>query len=144
MLQKRQPIIYGTGEQKRCFSYIDDDLFCLKEMAINPNVVKQIINIGPDEEFISINQLAEKIANHLQFNLNPTYVKDRPQEVLKATCSANKARKLLNYKTKTKLDEGLKKMINYIKKKGTKKFRYHLDIEIINSLTPKTWKEKLF
>ena len=144
MLQGKPPIVYGDGEQKRCFSYIDDDLFCLKEMAKNPNVVKQIINIGPDEEFISINQLAEKIANHLQFNLNPTYVKDRPQEVLKATCSANKARKLLNYKTKTKLDEGLKKMINYIKKKGTKKFRYHLDIEIINSLTPKTWKEKLF
>ena len=35
MLQNRQPYIYGDGEQKRCFSYIDDDLFCLKEMATN-------------------------------------------------------------------------------------------------------------
>ena len=25
MLQNRQPIIYGDGNQKRCFSYIDDD-----------------------------------------------------------------------------------------------------------------------
>ncbi len=144
MLQKRQPIIYGNGEQKRCFSYIDDDLYCLKEMALKENVVGEIINIGPDEEFITINQLAEKISNHLQFNLNPTYVKGRPQEVLEATCSANKARKLLNYKTKTSLDEGLSKMIEFIKKKGVKKFRYHLDLEIINSLTPKTWKDKLF
>ena len=33
MLQNRQPIIYGDGKQKRCFSYIDDDLYCLKKMA---------------------------------------------------------------------------------------------------------------
>ena len=66
------------------------------------------------------------------------------QEVLEATCSADKARRLLNYKTKTKLDHGLKKMIDFIKEKGVKKFRYHLDLEILNSKTPKTWKEKLF
>ena len=144
MLQNRQPIIYGDGKQKRCFSYIDDDLYCLKKMATSKNVVGEIINIGPDEEFITINELAEKISNQLKFNLNPHYVKGRPQEVLEATCSADKARKLLSYKTKTTLDKGLSQMIKYIKDKGTKKFRYHLDLEIVNSLTPKTWKDKLF
>ena len=144
MLQKRQPIIYGNGEQKRCFSYIDDNLYCLVEMATNRDVVGQIINIGPDEEFITINELAEKISNQLKFNLNPTYVKGRPQEVLQASCSADKARKMLNYNTKTSLENGLKEMISFIKKKGVKKFRYHLDLEIINSQTPKTWKNKLF
>ena len=64
--------------------------------------------------------------------------------MIRATCSADKARRLLNYETKTKLDDGLKKMIDFIKAKGIKKFRYHLDLEIINSKTPKTWKDKLF
>lgn len=144
MLQNRQPIIYGDGKQKRCFSYVDDDLFCLKEMATSKKVLRQTINIGPDEEFITINELAEKIANQLQVNLNPRYMRGRPQEVLEATCSADKARKLLNYKTKTSLDDGISKMIEYIKAKGPKKFRYHLDIEIINSKTPDTWKKKIF
>ena len=144
MLQNRQPIIYGDGKQKRCFSYVDDDLFCLKEMATSKKVLGQIINIGPDEEFITINELAEKIANQLQVNLNPRYMRGRPQEVLEATCSADKARKLLNYKTKTNLDDGISKMIEYIKAIGPKKFRYHLDIEIINSKTPDTWKKKIF
>ena len=144
MLQNRQPYIYGDGKQKRCFSYIDDDLYCLKEMATNKEVKNQIINIGPDEEFISIIDLAEKIANQLTFNLNPNYVKGRPQEVIEATCSANKARRLLNYNTKTKLDEALRQMIEFIRKKGVKKFRYHLDLEILNEKTPKTWKDKLF
>ena len=144
MLQNRQPFIYGDGEQKRCFSYIDDDLFCLKEMATSQKVLGEIINIGPDEEFITINTLAEKIANQLKFNLNPVYMKGRPQEVLEATCSAEKARKILNYKTKTSLDNGILKMINYIKENGIKKFRYHLDIEIVNSRTPDTWTKKIF
>jgi UDP-glucose 4-epimerase len=144
MLQNRQPIIYGDGKQKRCFSYVDDDLFCLKEMATSKKVLGQTINIGPDEEFITINELAEKIANQLKVNLNPRYMRGRPQEVLEATCSADKARKLLNYKTKTSLDDGISKMIEYIKNKGAKKFRYHLDIEIINSKTPDTWKKKIF
>ena len=121
-----------------------DDLFCLKEMAFNKNVIGEVINIGPDEEFITINQLADKLANQLRFNLNPQFVKGRPQEVLHATCSADKARKILGYKTKTSLDKGLEKMISFIKKRGTKKFRYHLDLEIINELTPKTWKDRLF
>ena len=144
MIQNRQPIIYGDGKQKRCFSYVDDDLFCLKEMATSKKVLGQTINIGPDEEFITINELAEKIANQLKVNLNPRYMRGRPQEVLEATCSADKARKLLNYKTKTSLDDGISKMIKYIKAKGPKKFRYHLDIEIINSKTPDTWKKKIF
>ena len=30
MLKGEQPIIYGDGEQKRCFSYIDDCLSCIR------------------------------------------------------------------------------------------------------------------
>ena len=32
MLQNKAPIIYGNGEQKGCFSYIDDCLTCLLPM----------------------------------------------------------------------------------------------------------------
>ena len=39
MLQNRQPIIYGDGQQKRCFSYIDDDLYCLNKMATSKSVL---------------------------------------------------------------------------------------------------------
>ena len=91
-------------------------------MATNRDVVGHVINIGPDEEFITINQLAEKVSNQLKFNLNPNYVKGRPQEVLQASCSADKARKILNYTTKTSLENGLKEMISFIKKKGVKNF----------------------
>jgi UDP-glucose 4-epimerase len=144
MLRGRQPIIYGNGKQKRCFSFIDDCLYCLKEMAFRDNVVGEIINIGPDEETITIIELAERIANQLQFNLDPIFMKGRPQEVEHASCSSDKARKLLQYKTSVDLDTGLASMVEAIRRRGTRDFKYHIDLEIINEKTPKTWKDRLF
>jgi len=144
MLQGNQPIIYGDGEQKRCFSFIQDDIYCLTKLATQENVVGETINIGPDEEFVTINTLAKTIADHIGFKLDPVYVTGRPLEVKLATCSANKARRLLGYETKYTLHDGIAEMVEYIDRRGTKPFRYHLDLEIINDKTPVTWKNKLF
>ena len=71
MLQNRQPIIYGDGNQKRCFSDIDDCIYCLDKLLMDPEVVGEVINIGPDEEFVSINELFRLISNKLKFNQEP-------------------------------------------------------------------------
>ena len=142
MLQGKPAIIYGDGEQKRCFSYIDDCLSCLIPMLDQKNLNKEIINIGPDEEFVSINQVAEICSNITGFNSKPIYKKDRPREVRHALCSADKARKLLNYKTQTSLRDGIQKTYDYIKKRGVRPFDYNIELEIVNELTPETWKNK--
>jgi len=142
ILQNKSPIIYGDGEQKRCFSYIDDCIFCLLALIDKKNVVGEIINIGPDEEFVTVNKIAEICSNITGSNIKPEYYPDRPKEVKHATCSAEKARKLLNYKTTTDLKTGIEKTYEYIKKKGPKKFNYHVELEIINELTPKVWVDK--
>jgi len=142
MLQGKAPIIYGDGKQTRCFSYIEDCLSCLIPMLDQKNLNKQIINIGPDEEFVTINKIAELCSNVTGVNLQPIYKKDRPQEVKHATCSADKAREMLNYKTQVPLLEGVKRTFEYIKKRGVKPFNYHINIEIDNELTPSTWKNK--
>ena len=144
MLQKRKPIIYGDGNQRRCFSDIDDCLYCLDKLITDKKIVSQVVNIGPDEEYISINQLFEKLSNKLKFNKGAKYFEDRPNEVRQATCSSDKARKILNYKTSVKLDDSIDKVINYIKKKGTKKFKYGYMLEIENDKTPITWKKRIF
>lgn len=144
MLQGRQPIIYGDGSQKRCFSFVQDDIQVLEQLIDHPSVAGEIINIGPDEEFVTINELAAVIADILHFTLDPIYVPGRPQEVKLAHCSAEKARKLLGYKTEYTLRKGLEEMIEWIQQRGPKKFRYTFDIEILNKKTPRTWTEKMF
>jgi UDP-glucose 4-epimerase len=144
MLQNRNPIIYGDGNQKRTFSDIDDCVYCLDKLITDPKIVSEVVNIGPDEEYITINDLYHLLSNKLQFNLAPIYLKDRPNEVREATCSSDKARKILGYKTKVKLSKSLDKVINYIQKIGPKKFEYIYPLEIDNEKTPLSWKEKLF
>jgi len=145
MLQGRQPIVYGDGNQKRCFSFVNDDLFVLTRLIdCDLKVHGEKFNIGPDEEFVTINELADRIASILDFKLDIEYHKARPCEVMLATCSANKIRERFGYETKTTLNEGLESIVNYVKQRGTQKFKYHLPIEIHNAQLPRTWKERLF
>ncbi len=143
MLLNEQVYIYGDGLQKRCFSYVDDCIDCMEKCLTHNSSSKEIINIGPDEETITIKELAELCANEVGHNKDPIFVPDRPKEVKFASCSSNKARKLLDYKTKFSLKDSIKSTANFIRNKGPKKFDYHINLEIDNELTPKTWKDKL-
>lgn len=144
MLQGRQPYVYGDGEQMRCFSFVSDDIAPLKRMAFDDNVVGEVINIGPDDEFITINELAETIARLLDFDLERKHTRGRPQEVKLANCSADKARQLLGFDPKVRLEPGLQEMIDYIRARGTRPFVYHLPLEIESKITPATWARQLF
>ena len=143
MLLNQQIYIYGDGMQKRCFSYVDDCIFALEKCLTSSKTSKQIINIGPDEETITVKELADMCANIVGHNKDPIFVKDRPNEVKHATCSSDKARKLLGYETKFLIKESISRTYDYIKTRGPRDFKYHIDLEIINHLTPETWKNKL-
>lgn len=142
-LQGKPAIIYGDGEQRRCFSFIDDCLYSLTRMIDCPS--GEIYNIGPDDkdgEVVTINQLAEIISDLTGFSGKTIHYEDRPREVKEAYTSSDKVRKAFGYETKTKLHRGLQTMIDDIKERGTKPFDYSfLDLEIINENTPKTWTE---
>jgi UDP-glucose 4-epimerase len=146
-LSNKPSIIYGDGEQTRCFSYVGDCINCLEKMALDPNIVSEIINIGPDEGTITVAKLSELVAAATDMRKDnvwpPIHMPDRPKEVKHATCSADKARKLLNYKTKTTLEEAIKQTVNYVKNKGPKPFDYTYPLEIISDKTPRTWKDRL-
>lgn len=144
MLQGRQPIIYGNGEQKRCFSFVQDCVYCIEQVTLRDDLAGEVFNIGPDEEFVTINELAEIIGDLLNFKVDPVYVPDRPQEVRLASCSAAKAREILGYKTTVGLRDGLQELCTYIEQRGSRRFRYHLDLEIQNERTPRAWVDRLF
>lgn len=143
MLQGKQPIIYGDGEQTRCFSFVQDCVDPLVKMGTMPGLTREVINIGPDRETVSINELARILAELIGFQLDPIHVAIRPREVKNATCSADKARKLLGYEAKVNLRDGLQSMVDWIRQHGTKPFSYHLPIEIDSPLVPATWKSRL-
>jgi UDP-glucose 4-epimerase len=142
-LQGKPAYIYGDGEQQRCFSYIDDCIYCLEKMTLDPLISKETINIGPDEGTITINELARLVSNECGFTGEPIHISDRPREVKYATCSARNARVLLKYQTTTDVKTAIKHTADWIRSRGTLPFDYSFPLEIVNDLTPKTWKDRL-
>lgn len=143
MLQQRSPFIYGDGEQTRCFSHVEDCLSCLLALGLTERGLGETINIGPDEEFVSINSLFRRLKDLTGFEGQAIHLRDRPQEVRDAWCSSEKARSVLGYRTTRLLDDGLRDIVAHIGIVGPRRFRYHLDLEIRNERTPRTWTERL-
>ena len=143
ILQGKPPIVYGDGSQIRCFSFIDDCVYCLEKLALDPDIKNDTFNIGPDEEFVTLKELAEMIIKELNYPGEPLYFPDRPKEIKYATCDSTKARDVLGYQTTISLIEGIRSTIDYIKSQGPLPFDYRYPLEIINTHTPKTWSERL-
>lgn len=144
MLQGREPVIYGDGEQQRCFSDIRDVMQTLKAVAYEDKAVGEVYNIGPDEQPVSINQLCNELGTIIGMKPKPIYMPGRPQEVKHAVCSSDKIRRELGYETKCDLRRSLESIVEYVRNRGVKPFEYHLELEIINEKVPATWKDRLF
>jgi UDP-glucose 4-epimerase len=142
-LQGKPAIVYGDGLQTRCFSYVDDCVNCLERITLDENISGEIINIGPDEGTITIKELAGLVADETGVSEPPIFMPDRPREVKHATCSADKARRLLGYNTRTNIRTAVIRTTEYIRRRGVKPFDYTFPLEIVNEHTPKTWKDKL-
>jgi UDP-glucose 4-epimerase len=148
LLQNKNFYIYGNGEQRRAFSYIDDIIYVIAKTAFEGKVENEIFNIGSDE-VVTLNQLSKIILKEF-FNskvpkdLKPKYLPKRPQEVKDAFCDHTKAKKLLRYKARTRLHDGIKRTIEWAKSLGPQKFMYLDSFELDHKNIPKTWIDKLY
>lgn len=141
MLRGQQPVIYGDGNQMRSFSDIRDVIWPLRKLTLSSVGDGEIFNVGPDDNFITINELAETIARIINFDLDPIYVDPRPREVQLANCSADKARRVLHYEPRISLEETLSDMVEWVRSRGVIPFDHSFKIEIHSSLTPITWRD---
>jgi len=114
ILRNKNITIYGKGDQTRSFCYISDLVEGLIKLMNQEKIIGPI-NLGNPAE-LTIKEIAKKIIiltgakSKLVFKPLP---KDDPK---KRRPDITLARKKLNWQPKIKLDEGLKKTIEYFKK----------------------------
>ena len=107
-LNKQPLLVYGDGEQKRAFSYIDD---CLKPMwraGTKPWCSKQIINLGGTKE-VTINEACDTLIKIFGGAQMVEYCEPR-YEVKNAWSTFDKSVEMLKYEDKTPLSVGLENM----------------------------------
>lgn len=118
ILKGESPVIFGDGEQTRDFTYVSNVVEANILAAISENVGRgEVVNIACGES-ISLNQLVKKINEILETNVKPLYDKPRIGDVRHSLASIEKAKNLLGYRVSVKFEEGLKKTIDWYKKRG--------------------------
>ena len=131
MLQGEPPIIYGTGEKRRDFIYVDDlnDLhLCVLE---DPRSNGKVINAGTGTNF-SVNQVYELIEGLLQTGLRPIYKPDLPGEAQMTLADTTEAEKL-GWKPRIGIHEGLQRSVSYVKQRILNDLLQHREAqELIN------------
>lgn len=128
--------IYGDGEQRRCFSYIDDVVDAIVRCGFDP-VSGMTFNVGSDISY-SLNDLSRAIQGLTEKTITPIYLPKRPQEVNIAIADHTQAKKYLGYKDKTSLAKGIYETWEWAKTMGAQEPRF-TDLEIPSDKVPKNW-----
>lgn len=107
--------IYGSGEQTRCFMYVDDLLEGLVRMMATGREIVGPVNIGNPVEF-SILELAQMIIRKTKSKSKLIFGELPVDDPVKRQPDITLAKKILsNWEPKTNLEEGLDKTIAYFK-----------------------------
>ncbi len=138
LLQNKPLTIFGDGNQTRAFSYIGDVAPYIAQSINVKNAYNNIFNIGADKEF-SVNILAKVIMKTLKINADIKYLPER-NEVLNAYSDHSRAKEVFGITKLTSLEEGIDKMVTWVKKHGSRKTEKFAEIEIFEKL-PSIWKE---
>jgi len=107
--------VYGDGSHTRSFCYIDDMIEGLMRLMNTSDDVTGPVNLGNPSE-ISILELAEKVIK-ITHSRSKIVFKTLPQDDPVRRCpDIRSAKKILKWKPRVSLDEGLEKTVVYFRK----------------------------
>jgi len=113
LLNGTQPTIYGSGEKRRDFVYVDDvndfHMQCINDARTDGKT----FNLGSGVNY-SVNEIFIAVKRLLQSDIEPIFKPDLPGEAL-TTLADISAAKELGWEPKVDLDEGLRRSISYIR-----------------------------
>ncbi|HEX7120559.1 MAG TPA: NAD-dependent epimerase/dehydratase family protein [Longimicrobiales bacterium] len=113
LLRGRRPTIYGTGEKRRDFVYIDDVNDFHVRCITDPRTDGRVFNLGSGRSH-SVREIFDAIRALLGSALEPQYAPDLPGEAIETRADITAARSL-GWEPKVALEEGLRRSITYIR-----------------------------
>ncbi len=102
-----RPVIFGSGEQTRDFTYIEDVVQA--NIAVVENGAEGVYNIGSGER-VTINYLAEQVIGIIGKTIKPEYKPPRPGDPMHTLADISRARGF-GYEPKWPLARGLRELI---------------------------------
>jgi nucleoside-diphosphate-sugar epimerase len=115
LLSGESPVIFGTGEQSRDFTYIANVVAANLSASSTTTGVGQIINVANGER-TTLNELFETLKKLTgRSDAKAEYREPRPGDVLHSMADNTRAKEMLCYQTLVGLEEGLQLTIDWWK-----------------------------
>jgi nucleoside-diphosphate-sugar epimerase len=112
LIEGRQPVIYGDGEQTRDFTYVANVVDGGMRACTAPNAAGEAINVACGTR-ISLNELLRVMNHVVGTNVQAIYKEERAGDVKDSQADITKARTLLGYTPSVSLEEGLRHTIDW-------------------------------
>jgi UDP-N-acetylglucosamine/UDP-N-acetyl-alpha-D-glucosaminouronate 4-epimerase len=112
LLDGRQPIIYGDGEQTRDFTYIANVVDGVLRACDAPNAAGEVINVATGGR-ISLNELLRVMNRIVGSKVQAVHLDARAGDVTDSQADITKAQTLLGYTPAVGLEEGLRRTLEW-------------------------------
>ncbi|MEM3047270.1 MAG: GDP-mannose 4,6-dehydratase [Candidatus Bathyarchaeia archaeon] len=106
--------VHGDGMQTRAFLYVDDWVDATLRMLTCEKARGEVVNIGSGKE-TTILELASKIIAFTGSRSRIRFAQARPDDPRRRAADISKAKALLGWASKTSLDEGLWKTVEWFR-----------------------------
>jgi UDP-glucose 4-epimerase len=117
ILKGEKPLISGDGHQERELIYVDDIVDALIQLSKCQEAVGKVINIARGECY-SVGHIVDTISDLMSYKGTVEYTKARPGDVQRHSANIQLIEELIPFKPKIALIEGLKRTIEWWKKKN--------------------------
>jgi len=116
LLSDSNPVIFGSGEQSRDFTYVANIVQAniLSAFTQNQTAFGSILNVGAGAS-TTVNELFQIIATAIGSDLKPNYMPERKGDIFRSFASVEKASETLGYVPLIQVREGIQKTIEYFK-----------------------------
>ena len=128
--------IFGDGRQTRAFSHIDEVAPVIARAVETPGCWNQAFNIGADTP-VEVIEIARQVSAALDIPMNVRHL-DARKEVVHAFADHSKARRFFGPVESVPLEEGISRMVAWVRKHGIPKPTPTPPVEIFRNL-PKSW-----
>jgi len=108
-------VIFGTGEQTRDFTFVDDIVTGIMLAAESDQAVGESFNLAHGED-VSVVRILERVLEKLgRQDLSPVYLEEgRPADIDKIVADVSKAKRILGYSADIGIEEGLDRYIDWV------------------------------
>jgi len=118
VLRNEQPLLYDDGKMTRCFTYVEDIVEGVLEVATNPKAVGEDFNLGNCVEITMeevIQTILKEAGSSVGYRIFDTVKEygERYEDIPRRVPKVEKAEKLLGWKAKIQLAEGVRRSLEW-------------------------------